>query len=165
MNNNITNISIISIIVGGLISIIISTFGCQLNFIGSLIGYILIGIAMLSIIIQMVTTTTISLIKIIPFIIFTGSIIYLLSIIGTNDKIINNYTVSMDYYFWCGWALIILLFTFFIFFKEIGLENNSKSEYIYYILIILSFCFFADVIIIKNILHNNTTDEKNTCYK
>ena len=161
-------IGIISLFIGGLISIIISTFGCKLNYLGSIIGYVLIGTSIISVIFHILTSkqTTSTILTLMPFLIFIGSILGLLIIIGTNDKFINNYTVSMDYYSYNNVALIILLISGFIFIKEIYFDYTKAQAQvnIYYILIILSLCFFANFIIIKDVLQLSTTDEKNTCY-
>ena len=156
---------IIALYIGGVISIIISTFGCKLNLLGSTIGYSIICIAMICIMGQSLflltntpTSTNISISKImvvIPYLIFTISIIILLIIINNHSISINNYTVSMDYYSKCTILLFILLVTFFIY-------KNFPTNI--HILIILSLCFFGNVIIIKDILNYSTTDEVNTCY-
>ena len=136
-----SKIGIISLFIGGLISIIISTFGCKLNYLGSIIGYVLIGISIIAIIFHILTNlSTLSppppiYLILMPFLIFIGSILGLLIIIGTNDKFINNYTVSMDYYSYNNVALIILLISGFIFIKEINFEYKATAN-IYYILII-----------------------------
>ena len=161
INGSFINISILSILIGGLISLIISTFGCKLNYIGTIIGYVFISVAILSIIMMLAINKQI--ISILPFTILIGSILGLLIIIGTN-KNINKYTVSMEYYTNCIYALFILLVIFFLFFNEIKNDYTNKlSIGLTYVLIILSFCFMGYVVIIKNILYNSTTDEKNTC--
>ena len=159
-------IGIISLFIGGLISIIISTFGCKLNYLGSIIGYVLIGTSIISVIFHILTSKQSTILTLMPFLIFIGSILGLLIIIGTNDKFINNYTVSIDYYSYNNVALIILLISGFIFIKEIYFDYTKAQAQvnIYYILIILSLCFFANFIIIKDVLQLSTTDEKNTCY-
>ena len=70
----------------------------------------------------------------------------------------------MDYYSYNNVALIILLISGFIFIKEINFNYDLITTKICYILIILSLCFFANFIIIKDVLQYSTTDEKNTCY-
>jgi hypothetical protein len=165
-------------IITGLISLFIGIFNYKSNFIGLLTGYILILIAIMCVLIGLYnsgdSTTSASALKIMnvcPFIIMLISIIYLITILIHNRDKIDNLFPPMQYYDKNSNALLTLILIIIIYSTAIAKNNITSSTKTFildvdvpFVLLFFALWFFGYVVIIRDILLFNTTDDRNEYY-
>ena len=152
-----------ALLIGGIISIIISISDVNSTYMGSIIGYTTMFIVCIFIIygiFQSENSTSIarSVAYSMPFILIASAVFMLIYIISTNQTKINNYSISTEYYDKSSYAFITLVIIIILY------KYNSQSLTDFSILGIITFfglCFLGYVIIINDILKYSSTDDPN----
>ena len=166
---------ILTIIIAGLISLVIGIFNYKSNFPGLMTGYILISIAITSVLMFILnspssnSTTALKIMNACPFIIMLISIIYLITILTHNQDKIDNLFPPMQYYDKNSNAVLTLILIIIIYSTSVSGKINSDNWPILevdvpFVLLFFALWFFGYVVIIRNILLFNMTDDRNEYY-
>lgn len=163
------------LIITGLISLIIGIFNYKVNYIGLILGYSLISIAIISVLLFILTNKIsnnipLKFMNAVPFIIMLISIIYLITILTHNkDKIDGLYT-PMQYYDKNSSAVLTLILIIIIYSTSVSGNFNTPDNWpildvdVPFVLLFFALWFFGYVVIIRDILLFNITDERNEYY-
>ena len=171
----------IACIIGGIISLIVSVFDYKNNFAAALTGYFIMAIlliALLMLIFSKYSTVNKALVLMnaFPFIILLVSIICLIIILLQYQSSIDGAYVSMQYYSKSSNALLTLLLIIIIYGSSLSTEmyksnpTNLPSNApimdvdIPFIILFFALWFFGYVVVIRDILKYNTTDDRNEYY-
>jgi hypothetical protein len=167
--------------IGGIISLIVSVFDYKNNFTAALTGYFFMAILLimlLTLIFTKYSTVNKALVWInaFPFIILLVSIICLIIILLQYQSSIDGAYVSMQYYSKSSNALLTLLLIIIIYGSSLSTEmyksnpTNLPSNApimdvdIPFIVLFFALWFFGYVVVIRDILKYNTTDDRNEYY-
>lgn len=124
---------ILTIIIAGLISLVIGIFNYKSNFPGLMTGYILISIAITSVLMFILnspssnSTTALKIMNACPFIIMLISIIYLITILTHNQDKIDNLFPPMQYYDKNSNAVLTLILIIIIYSTSVSGKINSDN--------------------------------------
>ena len=167
--------------IGGIISLIVSVFDYKNNYAAALTGYFIMAIlliALLMLIFSKYTTVNKALVLMnaFPFIILLVSIICLISILLQHQSSIDELYVSMQYYSKSSNALLTLLLIIIIYGSSLSNEMYKSTSAnmpsnalimdvdIPFIILFFALWFFGYVVVIRDILKYNTTDDRNEYY-
>jgi ABC-type dipeptide/oligopeptide/nickel transport system permease subunit len=168
--------------IGGILSLIIGVFDYKSNYTALLVGYAFIAIVIVTILLDLSAyfkfevdekvNGALVCMNAFPFIIILISIICLFFILGQHSDQINGLYVSMQYYEKCSNALLTLIVIITIYSSAIVpliIKNNEKEWPILdvdipFVLLFFALWFFGYVVVIRDILKYNTTDERNEYY-
>jgi hypothetical protein len=167
--------------IGGIISLIVSVFDYKNNFAAALTGYFIMAILLIMLLLLMSTkiktvNNALILINACPFIILLVSIICLIIILLQYQSSIDGAYVSMQYYSKSSNALLTLLLIIIIYGSSLSTEmyksnpTNLPSNApimdvdIPFIVLFFALWFFGYVVVIRDILKYNTTDDRNEYY-
>ena len=168
-------------IIGGILSLIIGVFDYKSNYTALLVGYAFISIVIVNILLDLFVyfknaadKVNIALVwmNAFPFIIILISIICLFFILGQHGDQIDGLYVSIKYYEKCSNALLTLIVIITIYSSAIVpliIKNNADNWPILdvdipFVLLFFALWFFGYVVVIRDILKYNTTDERNEHY-
>ena len=167
--------------IGGIISLIVSVFDYKNNFAAALTGYFIMAIILIMLLMLIFSkfntvNKALVLMNAFPFIILLVSIICLISILIQYQSSIDELYVSMQYYNKSSNALLTLLLIIIIYCSSLPNEmyssniisNDSNAPImnvdIPFIILFFALWFFGYVVVIRDILKYNTTDDKNEYY-
>jgi hypothetical protein len=162
-------------IITGLISLFIGIFNYKSNFIGLLTGYILILIAIMCVLFGFLnksgdSTTALKIMNACPFIIMLMSIIYLITILTHNQDKIDNLFPPMHYYDKNSNAVLTLILIIIIYSTSVSGKFTESTTWpildvdVPFVLLFFALWFFGYVVIIRDILLFNMTDDRNEYY-
>ena len=162
-------------IIAGLISLVIGIFNYKANYIGLIFGYILISIAIISVLIDIITNKTsinlpLRIMNAIPFIIMLISIIWLFFILGYHQDKIDGLYTPMQYYDKNSNAVLTLFLIIIIYSQAVSGNFNTPDNWpildadVPFVLLFFALWFFGYIVIIRDILTFNITDERNEYY-
>lgn len=168
----------IGFMIGGIISLIVSIFDYKNNFTAALIGYFTIAILLIMLLMLIFTkystvNNALVWINAFPFIILLISIICLIIILIQYQSSIDGAYVSMQYYNKSSNALLTLFLIIIIYGSSLSNEmyksNPSSNAPIMdidvpFIVLFFALWFFGYVVVIRDILKYNTTDDRNEYY-
>ena len=166
---------------GGIISLIISVFDYKNNYAAALTGYFIMAIILIMLLMLIFSkfntvNKALVLMNAFPFIILLVSIICLISILLQHQSSIDELYVSMQYYSKSSNALLTLLLIIIIYGSSLSTEmyksnpTNLPSNApimdvdIPFIVLFFALWFFGYVVVIRDILKYNTTDDRNEYY-
>ena len=167
---------ILAFIIAGLISLVIGIVNYKSNFPGLMTGYILISIAIVGVLMGIIlnstdlnSTTALKIMNACPFIIMLISIIYLITILTHNQDKIDNLFPPMQYYDKNSNAVLTLILIIIIYSTSVSGKINSDNWPILevdvpFVLLFFALWFFGYVVIIRDILLFNMTDDRNEYY-
>ena len=167
--------------IGGILSLIIGVFDYKSNYTALLVGYAFISIVIVNILLDLSVyfkyntdqvNAALVWMNAFPFIIILISIICLFFILGQHSDQIDGLYVSMQYYEKCSNALLTLIVIITIYSSAIVpliIKNNVTDLPILdvdipFVLLFFALWFFGYVVVIRDILKYNTTDERNEYY-
>jgi len=167
--------------IGGIISLIISVFDYKNNYAAALIGYFIMAIILIMLLMLIFSKYTtfnkaLVLMNAFPFIILLVSIICLISILIQHQSSIDELYVSMQYYNKSSNALLTLLLIIIIYGSSLSNEMYKSTPTnmpsyapimnvdIPFIILFFALWFFGYVVVIRDILKYNTTDDRNEYY-
>ena len=171
--------------IGGIISLIVSVFDYKNNFAAALTGYFIMAILLIALIMLIISKAYKCIKKVnealvwinaCPFIILLVSIICLIIILLQYQSSIDGAYVSMQYYSKSSNALLTLLLIIIIYGSSLSTEmyksnpTNLPSNApimdvdIPFIVLFFALWFFGYVVVIRDILKYNTTDDRNEYY-
>lgn len=170
--------------IGGIISLIVSVFDYKNNFAAALTGYFIMAILLIALIMLIISKAykgikvneALVWINACPFIILLVSIICLIIILLQYQSSIDGAYVSMQYYSKSSNALLTLLLIIIIYGSSLSTEmyksnpTNLPSNApimdvdIPFIVLFFALWFFGYVVVIRDILKYNTTDDRNEYY-
>lgn len=170
--------------IGGILSLIIGVFDYKSNYKALLVGYAFITIVIVLILLDLYAAGADSItnfgqvnaamiwMNAFPFIIILISIICLFFILGQHGDKIDELYVSMKYYEKCSNALLTLIVIITIYSSAVVpliIKDNTFNWPILdvdipFVLLFFALWFFGYVVVIRDILKYNTTDERNEYY-
>lgn len=165
--------------IGGLLSLIIGVFDYKSNYKALLVGYAFITIVIVLILLDLFANfknnyvnAALVWMNACPFIIILISIICLFFILGQHGDQIDELYVSMQYYEKCSNALLTLIVIITIYSSAVVpliIKDNVTNWPILnvdipFVLLFFALWFFGYVVVIRDILKYNTTDERNEHY-
>ena len=163
-------------IITGLISLIIGIFNYKANYIGLIFGYSLISMAIISVLYDIITNKTagvnlpLKIMNAVPFIIMLISIIWLFFILGYYQDKINGLYTPMQYYDKNSNAVLTLILIIIIYSQAVSGNFNIPDNWpildvdVPFVLLFFALWFFGYIVIIRDILKFNITDERNEYY-
>ena len=154
-----------ALLVGGIISIIVSISDVKSTYMGSIIGYTVMFIAIMFIIYNIYVqnmeaqgSSFMAIVYSFPFILIECAIFMLIYIISTNEKHINNFSISTEYYDKNSYAFITLVIIIILYlYNKTDLTDYSVLG----IITFFGLCFLGYVVIINDILKYTSTDDPN----
>ena len=163
------------LIITGLISLIIGIFNYKANYVGLIVGYICISIAIMCVLYEIITNKTsinipLKIMNAVPFIIMLISIIWLFFILGYHQDKIDGLYTPMQYYDKNSNAVLTLFLIIIIYSQAVSGNFNTPDNSpilevdVPFVLLFFALWFFGYIVIIRDILTFNITDERNEYY-